>query len=276
MKKIILFAVLMMSATAHAGASSCPDGQIEARATYSDCERYSTSFERTLCVKKPTCLSGTSVSPYTITLYTWNGVHSWENTSRKGRHSVTTPDGQTDWCSMTVVMQACAAAGAEYEKLSKAAGCNENNGVDSSAYNPASGKCSDQSTYEEDGKVTFCYRYSNGAALHSCRAYVFLKEDYAQGFYARPTYCPRYCELCDDSLKCTQCMSGYIEKNGECVEEVSCPSNCAECDSSGVCTKCDSGYVLKNGVCAVKPKTQVAFCPPDKTLTADLCCCVSK
>ena len=84
------------------------------------------------------------------------------------------------------------------------------------------------------------------------------------------------CDICNGTLVCSECQSGYVLQDGKCVEQVACPSNCAECDSSGVCTKCDGGYVLKNGACAVMPETQVAFCPPDKTLTADLCCCVSK
>ena len=92
--------------------------------------------------------------------------------------------------------------------------------------------------------------------------------------------CPSHCFSCSSSSSssssCTLCNNGYTLSNGQCVEKVACPSNCAECDSSGVCVKCNNGYVLKNGACAVKPKTQIAFCPPDKTLTADLCCCVSK
>ncbi len=88
--------------------------------------------------------------------------------------------------------------------------------------------------------------------------------------------CPSHCSRCSSSSSCTLCDNGYTLSNGQCVEKVACPSNCAECDSSGVCTKCDGGYVLKNGACAVKPKTQIAFCPPDKTLSDDLCCCISK
>lgn len=88
--------------------------------------------------------------------------------------------------------------------------------------------------------------------------------------------CPVNCSACSSSSICTSCKSGYILQNGQCVVKPACPSNCSECDDSGVCTKCESGYILKNGACAVKPKTQVAFCPPDKTLSADLCCCISK
>ena len=84
------------------------------------------------------------------------------------------------------------------------------------------------------------------------------------------------CDECNGMPVCSKCKSGYVLQDGKCVEQVACPSNCAECDSSGVCTKCDGGYVLKNGACAVKPKTQIAFCSPGKTLTDDLCCCVSK
>lgn len=87
--------------------------------------------------------------------------------------------------------------------------------------------------------------------------------------------CSSNCSSCLSSI-CTSCKSGYILQNGQCVVKPACPSNCAECDDSGVCTKCESGYVLKNGACAVKPKTQIAFCPPDKTLSDDLCCCISK
>ena len=85
------------------------------------------------------------------------------------------------------------------------------------------------------------------------------------------------CAKCASGGKtCSKCNSGYTLQNGKCAERVVCPSNCAECDSSGVCAKCNNGYVLKNGACAVKPKTQIAFCPPDKTLSADLCCCISQ
>ena len=88
--------------------------------------------------------------------------------------------------------------------------------------------------------------------------------------------CPENCSWCTSPSTCTSCKSGYVLQNGQCVVKPACPANCAECDDSGVCLKCEDGYVLKNGACAVKPKTQVAFCPPDKTLSADLCCCISK
>ena len=76
--------------------------------------------------------------------------------------------------------------------------------------------------------------------------------------------------------KCTafSCNAGYRSDGTACVKE--CPVNCAECDSDGACLKCAAGYALKYGVCAVKQKQQVAFCPSDKTLSADGCCCVSK
>ena len=87
------------------------------------------------------------------------------------------------------------------------------------------------------------------------------RDEKAQGYFRYPA--------------CDQAGSGVwlVLHNGKCYQ---CPANCAECDDSGVCTKCESGYVLKNGACAVKPKTQIAFCPPDKTLSDDLCCCISK
>ena len=86
--------------------------------------------------------------------------------------------------------------------------------------------------------------------------------------------CPANCSSCSSSSTCTVCNSGYTLKNGQCVKP--CPANCSECDSSGACAKCADGYELKNGACAVKAKKQIAFCPPDKTLSDDLCCCISK
>lgn len=90
----------------------------------------------------------------------------------------------------------------------------------------------------------------------------------------REVACPSNCSSCSSSSTCTVCNSGYTLKNGQCVKP--CPANCSECDSSGACTKCADGYELKNGACAVKAKKQIAFCPPDKTLSDDLCCCISK
>lgn len=84
------------------------------------------------------------------------------------------------------------------------------------------------------------------------------------------------CSICDGTPVCSECNLGYVLQDGQCVKKAACPANCSECDSSGACTKCADGYELKNGACAVKAKKQIAFCPPDKTLSDDLCCCISK
>ena len=93
--------------------------------------------------------------------------------------------------------------------------------------------------------------------------------------------CSADCQKCaveNGVYKCLVCRDSYTltDDKTSCVKQPACPANCSECDDSGACLKCESEYVLKNGACAVKPKTQVAFCPPDKTLSADLCCCISK
>ena len=133
----------------------------------------------------------------------------------------------------------------------------------------------------------FGYAHSAYAASNLCpancercfyddRSCVYCKSGYNVATDGSCIVCPAHCKECDTTASCSVCYDGYALTGGKCVEKVSCPSNCAECDSSGVCVKCNNGYVLKNGACAVKPKTQIAFCPPDKTLSADLCCCVSK
>lgn len=141
-------------------------------------------------------------------------------------------------------------------------------------------------------EVIHSYTYDTTASCDACEAGYELKK-YSMSSYDGNTSqsftgykcerkttasatCPANCSACSSSSTCTSCKSGYVLQNGRCVVKPACPANCAECDDSGACLKCDGGYVLKNGACAVKPKTQVAFCPPDKTLSADLCCCISK
>lgn len=118
----------------------------------------------------------------------------------------------------------------------------------------------------------FCLECFSGYELQSANNGAGVTHQWCD----RKKSCPSNCSACSSSSSCTLCNNGYTLSNGQCVEKVACPSNCAECDSSGVCVKCNNGYVLKNGACAVKPKTQIAFCPPDKTLSADLCCCISQ
>lgn len=135
--------------------------------------------------------------------------------------------------------------------------------------------------YYEDGKtltqtIKHCSEEFVGCMSCDRRKCITCMEGYTLQYGRCYPNCPTNCSKCWTPLTCEACNDGYTLENGKCVKKVACPANCSECDSSGACTKCADGYELKNGACAVKAKKQIAFCPPDKTLSDDLCCCISK
>ena len=79
-------------------------------------------------------------------------------------------------------------------------------------------------------------------------------------FYYLPTYstdiyknmicqkCPDFCLKCEgdfENPKCTECISGYLLRNGICIGGCDHIKNCLICDDAGtypICTKCHEGF----------------------------------